>query len=58
MSIEELRRLVMVNTYKLALTRNQMDVMIEILHKKKIASPEEIWKKTNARFNKEQNSKE
>lgn len=50
LSKHELRELVMVNTYKLALTRNQLDAVVDILIKKKLATYEEVWKRTNERF--------
>ncbi len=50
MSKQELRELVMVNTYKLAMARAQIEAMKEILIKKKVTTYEEIWKKTNETF--------
>ena len=50
MSKHELRELVMVNTYKLALTRNQLDAVVDILIKNDLTTYEEIWKRTNERF--------
>ena len=50
LSRHELRELVMVNAYKLALTRNQLDAVVDILIKKKLATYEEVWKRTNERF--------
>jgi hypothetical protein len=54
LSKHELRELVMVNTYKLALTRNQLDAVVDILIKKKLTTYEEIWKRTNERFQESQ----
>ena len=50
LSKNELRELVMVNKYKLALTRNQLDAVVDILIKKKLTTYEEVWKRTNERF--------
>ncbi len=50
MSKQELKELLLVNTYKLALTRSQVEALTEILVKKKIASYEEIWNLTNKIF--------
>ncbi|MBW2982842.1 hypothetical protein KY327_00900 [Candidatus Woesearchaeota archaeon] len=50
MSARELRELVMVNAYKLALTRNQLDAVVDILIRHKLATYEEVWKRTNERF--------
>ena len=50
LSKHELRELVMVNTYKLAFTRNQLDALVDILIKKKLTTYEEVWKRTNERF--------
>lgn len=54
LSKQELRELVMVNAYKLALTRNQLDAVVDILIKKKLTTYEEVWKRTNERFAEEQ----
>ena len=50
LSRDELRELLMINTYKLALTRAQVDAIVEILIKKGITSYDEVWKKTNEIF--------
>jgi polyhydroxyalkanoate synthesis regulator phasin len=50
LSRDELRELLMINTYKLALTRAQVDAIMEILIKKGITSYDEVWKKTNEIF--------
>ena len=54
LSTQELRELVMVNAYKLAMTRNQLDAVIDILIKKKLTTYEEVWKRTNERFQESQ----
>jgi hypothetical protein len=50
MSREELKDLVLINTYKLALTRAQLDAVVETLIKKGITSYDDIWKRTNEIF--------
>jgi polyhydroxyalkanoate synthesis regulator phasin len=50
LSRDELRELLMINTYKLALTRAQVDAIMEILIKKGLTSYDEVWKKTNEIF--------
>ena len=50
MSKQELKELLLVNTYKLALTRSQVEALTEILVKKNVASYEEIWDLTNKIF--------
>jgi len=56
LSRDELRELLLINTYKLALTRAQIDALVEILIKKGITSYDEVWKKTNEIF--KQNKRE
>lgn len=50
LSRDELRELLLINTYKLALTRAQVDAIMEILIKKGITNYDEVWKKTNEIF--------
>jgi polyhydroxyalkanoate synthesis regulator phasin len=50
LSRDELRELLLINTYKLALTRAQIDAIVDILIKKGITSYDEVWKKTNEIF--------
>ena len=50
MSRDELRELLMINTYKLALTRAQIDALVDIMIKKGITTYDEVWKKTNEIF--------
>lgn len=47
LSNEELKDMLLINTYKLAMTRAQLEAVIEILIKEKIMTYEEIWKRTN-----------
>ena len=49
-SKEDLKDLLMIDTYKLALTRAQIEALAEILIKKKIMTYEEFWKLTNEKF--------
>ena len=50
MSIDEIKELLLINTYKLALTRAQIDAIVEIMIKKGITTYDDIWKKTNEIF--------
>ena len=50
LSKQELRELVMINTYKLAMARSQIDAIIEVLISKKLATYEQVWKLTQERF--------
>jgi len=50
LSKQELKELLMINTYKLALTRAQLEAITEVLIKHKVTTYEEIWKKTNENF--------
>ena len=56
LSRDELRELLLINTYKLALTRAQVDAIVEVLIKKGITTYDEVWKKTNEIF--KENKKE
>jgi len=50
LSRDELRELLLINTYKLTLTRAQVDAIMEILIRKGITTYDEVWKKTNEIF--------
>ncbi len=50
MSKQELKELLMINTYKVAMMRAQLESLTEILIKQKLTTYEEIWKKTNENF--------
>ncbi|MFH1589128.1 MAG: hypothetical protein ABIB43_01010 [archaeon] len=50
LSKQELKELLLINAYKLALVRSQLEVVTDILIKKKLATYEEIWQKTNNNF--------
>jgi len=50
MSKQELKELLLVNTYKLAIVRSQLEALTEVLIKHKLTTYEEIWKKTNENF--------
>lgn len=47
MDRDELKDLLMINTYKLALARAQIEAITEILIKNKITTYEDFWKRTN-----------
>ena len=50
LSNEELKDILLINTYKLAMTRAQLEAVIEILIREKVMTYEEIWKRTNEIF--------
>ena len=50
LSDQELKELLLINMYKLALTRAQLEAITNILIKHKLATFEEIWKETNENF--------
>jgi hypothetical protein len=50
LSNEDLKDLLLVNTYKLAMTRAQLEALVELLLKKKLINYEEYWKITNEKF--------
>ena len=47
MSKEDVKDLLLINTYKLNITRAQVEALMEIVIKNKLASYEDIWKRTN-----------
>ena len=50
LSDQELKELLLINMYKLALTRAQLEAITNNLIKQKLATFEEIWKETNENF--------
>jgi hypothetical protein len=50
LSNQELKELLLINMYKLALVRAQLEAISSILIKHKLATFEEIWKQTNENF--------
>jgi len=50
LSDQELKELLLINMYKLALTRAQLEAVTNILIKNKLATLDEIWKETNENF--------
>ena len=50
MSKQELKELVLINTYKLALVRSQIEALTDIICKNKLATREQVWKKTEESF--------
>ena len=50
LSDQELKELLLINMYKLALVRAQLEAITSILIENKIATFEEVWKKTNENF--------
>ena len=50
LSDQELKELLLINMYKLALIRAQLEALTNILIKNKLATLDEIWKETNENF--------
>lgn len=50
LSDQELKELLLINMYKLALVRAQLEAITSILIENKMATFDEIWKKTNENF--------
>jgi hypothetical protein len=50
LSDQELKELLLINMYKLAMVRAQVEALTSIMMRKKIASFEEIWKETHENF--------
>ncbi len=46
MSLKELRDLALINTYKIAMMRAQIEALTDILKEKKLLNYESFWKKT------------
>jgi len=50
LSGQEIKELLMISMYKLALTRAQLETVTNILIKNRLATLDEIWKDTNENF--------
>jgi hypothetical protein len=50
LSDQELKELLLINMYKLALTRAQLEAVTNVLIRNKFATLDEIWKETNENF--------
>ena len=50
LSDHEIKELLMINMYKMALLRSQLESLTNIMIKKKIATYEDIWKETHEHF--------
>ncbi|MFH0870376.1 MAG: hypothetical protein V1866_04960 [archaeon] len=50
LSEQELKELLMINMYKMALMRAQLEAVTNVIIKNKLATYEEIWKDTNDNF--------
>ena len=50
LSKQEMKEIILINTYKMALIRSQLEVITDILVKNKLATREQIWKKTEENF--------
>jgi len=50
LSGQELKELLLISMYKLALTRAQLEAVTNVLIKNRLATLDEIWKETNENF--------
>lgn len=50
LSDQELKELLLIHMYKLALVRAQLEAVTAVLIKQKLTNFEEIWKETNNNF--------
>ncbi len=50
LSKQEMKELLLVNTYKLNLVRSQMEAVCDVLIDNDLTSYEEIWEKTDKNF--------
>ena len=50
LSDQELKELLLINMYKLALVRAQLEALTSILIKNKLTTFDEVWKQTNENF--------
>lgn len=50
LSDQELKELLLINMYKLALVRAQLEAVTAVLIKHKLTTFEEVWKDTNENF--------
>ncbi|RME53896.1 hypothetical protein D6783_00490 [Candidatus Woesearchaeota archaeon] len=50
LSQQEIKELLLVNTYKMAMLKAQVEAITQILIKKKITTYEEVWNLTNDIF--------
>jgi hypothetical protein len=50
LSGQELKELLLISMYKLALTRAQLEAVTNVLIKNRLATLDEIWKDTNENF--------
>ncbi len=50
LSDQELKELLLINMYKLALVRAQLEALTSVLIKNNLTTFEEVWKQTNENF--------
>lgn len=50
LSPQEMKELLMITTYKLAIARSQLEALTDILVKHHLTTREEVWKKTEENF--------
>jgi hypothetical protein len=50
LSDQEIKELLMINMYKMALIRAQLEALTNVMIKNKMTTFEEVWKETNENF--------
>ncbi|MBU1199607.1 MAG: hypothetical protein KKF46_01660 [Nanoarchaeota archaeon] len=50
LSNQEIKELLLINMYKLALVRAQLETVTSVLIKNKLTTFEDVWKQTNENF--------
>lgn len=50
LSKQEIKELLLINTYKLALVRSQLEVITDVLVKNRLTTREKVWKETEENF--------
>jgi polyhydroxyalkanoate synthesis regulator phasin len=50
LTASEMKELLLMNMYKLAMVRSQLDAVTDVLVKKKLTTTEQLWKETHERF--------
>jgi len=50
LSRQEIKELLLVNAYKLALVRSQLEALTDVLVKNRLITRDEVWRKTKENF--------
>lgn len=50
LSEQEIKELLLINMYKIALTRARLEAVTNVLIRNKLVTLEEVWKETNENF--------